>query len=208
MCIKWNYARTYEYRSQGGSILKLATLSVLGLLVAGLLGTILGINRTLKTKGSESNVLQSLSTVLGILLISFAVYTVFTSGASASNRHLLPFMTILGLALSARWLESIPVSIVFTLVVGLVILYVLSHGGIPHSLEEVLQKQNVRKFLLIIALVIVATVLLMISTVEKLVDVFLNILGQGPVVITLSVISLIHAALILSGHSRGLMKYL
>jgi len=182
---------------------------MLGLLIAGLLGTVMGVNRALKTRGNENNVLQSLSTVMGMLLITSSVYSVFTTGSSGSGSLTVPFMMILGLSLCARWLESIPVSIVFILALGLAILYVLSHGGLPHSLAEALQKQNVRKYLLIIALVIAAAILLMISTVEKIVDVFLNILGQGPVVIALSVISVVHAALILfSGNSRGLLKYL
>ena len=189
--------------------MKISTLSMMGLLIAGLLGTVMGVNRIMKPRGNESNVLQSLSTVVGIVLITLSVYSVFTTGASGSGRFTVPFMMILGLSLSARWLESIPVSIVFILALGLAILYVLSHGGLPHSLTEALQKQNVRKFLLIIALVIAATILLMISTAEKIVDVFLNILGQGPIVIALSVISVIHAALVLfSGNSRGLLKYL
>jgi hypothetical protein len=190
--------------------LKIATLSVLGLLVAGLLGTVMGVNRTLKTRENESTVLQSLSTIMGILLITISVYSVITSGGIAgSGRYVLPFMMILGLSLCARWFERIPVTAVLILVVGLAILYVLSHGGMPHNLGEALQRQNARKLVLIAALVIGGTVLLMVSTVERIVDAFLSILGQGLVVTALSLLGVFHAALILLyGNSRGVMKYL
>ena len=49
----------------------------------------------------------------------------------------------------------------------------------------------------------------MVSTVEKLLDLVLGILGQGLVVIAISVIGVVHAVLILSsGDSRGLIRYL
>jgi hypothetical protein len=190
--------------------LNTVTLFVLVLLVAGLLGTVMGINRTLKTREKESTVLQSLSTVMGILLVAIAVYSMLTAGGTAgSGRYVAPFMMILGLSLCARWLERIPVTAVLILVLGLAILYVFSHGGMPHNLGEALQRQHARKLVLIAALVIGGTVLLMVSTVEKLVDAFLSILGQGLVVTALSIIGVFHAALILLyGNSRGLMKYL
>jgi uncharacterized SAM-binding protein YcdF (DUF218 family) len=175
-------------------------------MAAGLLGTVLGVNRTMKSRENESSVIQSLATVMGILLITLSVYSMFTAGGS---RYLVPFMLILGLSLCARWLEGIPVAAVLVLILGLAILYVISHGGMPHSLEQALQRQNARKLVLIAALVIGGTVLLMVSTVEKLVDFVLNILGQGLVVTALSVVGVVHSAVILwSGSSRGLMRYL
>ena len=50
--------------------MNILTLYVLGLLVVGLLGTVMGVNRTLKTREHESPVLQSLSTVVGVQLIA------------------------------------------------------------------------------------------------------------------------------------------
>jgi hypothetical protein len=190
--------------------LNIGTVSVLGLLVAGLLGTVMGANRILKTREHENTVLLSLSTVMGILLITLSIYSLFAvGGTTGSARYVVPFMMILGLSLSARWLESIPVTAVLILVLGLVILFVLGHGGMPQSITELLQKQNMRKLILVAAMIIGGTFLLMVSTVEKLVDFFLKILGQGIVVVALSVIGVFHAALILlSGDSHGLMKYL
>jgi hypothetical protein len=170
----------------------------------------MGINRTLKTREDESPVLQTLSTFAGILLIALSVYSMFTAGGTVgSTRYVVPFMMILGLSLSARWLESIPVTAVLVLVLGLGVLYVLGQGGMPQSLAELMYKQNTRKLVIIAVIVVVGAAVLAISTVEKIVDLVLDILGQGVVVTAISVIGAVHAVLILSsGNSRGLLKYL
>jgi hypothetical protein len=62
---------------------------------------------------------------------------------------------------------------------------------------------------MIAAVVVGGAFILMLSTVEKIVDLVLDILGQGLVVIALSAIGAVHAILILSSNdSRGLMRFL
>jgi hypothetical protein len=190
--------------------LNISTLYVLGLLVAGLLGTVMGINRALKTREHESPALQSISTITGVLLIAISAYSMFTAGGTVgSARYAVPFMMILGLSLSARWLESIHVAAVLILLFGLSLLFVLSQGGMPQSLTDLLQKQNTRKLIIIATIVVGGGLILMVSTIEKVVDLVLDILGQGLVVTAVSIIGAVHAMLILSSSdSRGLMKYL
>jgi len=190
--------------------MNILTLYVMGLLVAGLLGTVMGIDRTLKTREHESPVLQSISTVAGVLLIAISAYSMFTVGGTVgSARYAVPFMLLLGLSLSARWLESIHVTAVLILLLGLGILFVLGQGGLPQSITEMLQKQNTRKLVIIAAMVVGGGITLAASFVEKLVDLVLDILGQGLVVLAISVIGAVHAMLILSSNdNRGLIKYL
>jgi hypothetical protein len=190
--------------------MNILTLYVIGLLVAGLLGTVMGFNRTLKTREHESPMLQLFSTVVGISLITISAYSMFTAhGTVGSARYVVPFMMILGLSLCARWLESIHVTAVLFLILALGTLIVLGQGGMPQSMTELLQKQNLRKLVTIAATALGMGVFLIVSTVEKLVDLVLDILGQGLVVLALSVIGVVHAVLILSsGDSRGLIRYL
>lgn len=190
--------------------MNVSTLYVLGLLVAGLLGAVMGINRTLKTKEHESPALRSISTAAGVLLIAISAYGMFTAGGTAgSARYAVPFTMILGLSLSARWLESIHVTAVLILLFGLGILFVLGQGGMPQGITGLLQKQNTRKLIMIAAIAVGGGVILMVSTVEKIVDLVLDILGQGLVVTALSVMGAVHAILILSSSdSRGLMRFL
>jgi len=189
--------------------MNISSISVWALLAAGLLGVVMGLNRTFKTRDRESPFLHAVATVAGVLLIALSVYSMFTAGGTVGNaRYVLPFLLVLGLSLSARWLESIHVAAVILLVLVLGVLYVLGQGGMPQSVTELLQKQNTRKLVIIAALVIGGAVFLMVSTLEKVVDLFLDILGQGLVVTALSVIGSAHAVVILaSANARGLMKY-
>ena len=180
------------------------------ILAAGCLGLVMGINRTIKTREHESAALGTLSAIAGILLIGASIYTIVTTGGLiVRTSYTIPFMMILGLSLSARQLESVPVTAMFILFLGLGALYVISLGGIPHILNEVLQKHNLRKLIMGGAIALVGSFVLALSSVEKLVDTVLNALGLGIVVIVLSATSMVHAGLVLfTGDGRGILKFI
>jgi hypothetical protein len=118
-------------------------------------------------------------------------------------------MMILGLSLSARQLESIPVVAVFLLILGLGVLYVIGHGGMPHSLNELLRMRNPKIMIISVVIIICGFVILAMTTMEMLVDMVLHALGQGIVVIVVSAISVVHAGLVLfTGDGRGLLKFM
>jgi hypothetical protein len=179
-------------------------------LVAGCIGLVMGINRTIKTREHESRALQTLSAIAGFLLIGASVYAIFTPGAlTARASYAIPFMMILGLSLSARQLESIPVVAVFLLILGLGVLYVVGHGGMPHSLNELLRMRNPKIMIVSVVIIICGFVVLAMTTMEMLVDMVLHALGQGIVVIVVSAISVVHAGLVLfTGDGRGLLKFM
>ena len=79
----------------------------------------------------------------------------------------------------------------------------------PHSLHELLQMRNPKILIICVVIVICGIVVLAMTTMEMLVHMVLNALGQGIVVIVLSVISMIHAGLVLfTGDGRGLLKFM
>jgi hypothetical protein len=178
-------------------------------LAAGCLGVIMGINRTIKTREQESRALQNLSAIFGVLLIGVSIYTVVTSGYTARTSHAVPLMMILGLSLCARQLESIPVAAVFILIMGMGVLFVIGHGGIPQNLNEFLQRYNVKKVIIGVVIVFAGVVIVAMTVMEKLVRLVLKALGLGIVVIVLSAISVVHAGLVLfTGDGRGLLKFI
>lgn len=179
-------------------------------LVAGCLGVVMGVNRTIKTREHESRALQNLSAILGVLLIGASIYTIVTSGGlTVRTSYSVLFMLILGLSLSARQLGSIPIVAVVILILGLGGLYVFGHAGMPHSFHELLQTRNPKILIISVVIVICGFVVLAMTTVEMLVHMVLNALGQGIVVIVLSAISMIHAGLVLfTGDGRGLLKFM
>lgn len=179
-------------------------------LAAGCLGVIMGINRTFKSREHESTTLQTLSAIAGVLLIGVSIYTIVTSGGfTVKTSHTIPFAMILGLSLCARQLGSIPVVAVVIVILGLGGLYVFNHAGMPHSLDDLLQTQNSKIMIISIVIVICGIVVLAMTTVETLVHMVLNTLGQGVAVIVVSVSSIIHAGLVLfTGDGRGLLKFM
>jgi len=179
-------------------------------LAAGCIGVVMGINRTIKTREHESWGLRYLSAIAGFLLIGVSIYAVFTAGGpAAGTSHAVPLMMILGLSLSARQLESIPVTAVFMLILGLGVLSVIGYGGMPESVSELLHSHNLGKLIISGVLLIGGAIALAVFTVEKLVDLVLNALGLGIVVIVLSAVSIVHAGLVLyTGDGRGLLKFM
>jgi hypothetical protein len=179
-------------------------------LAAGCLGVVMGINRTIKTGEHESRALQTLSAIMGVLLIGASIYTIVTSGGLTVRTSYATFlMMILGFSLCARQLGSIPVVAVVILILGLGGLYVFGHAGMPHSFHELLQMQNPKILIICVVIIICGFVALAMTMVETLVHMVLNALGQGIVVIVLSAISMVHAGLVLfTGDGRGLLKFM
>jgi hypothetical protein len=180
------------------------------ILAAGCLGVVMGINRTIKTSEHESRALQNLSAIAGVLLIVASIYTIVTSGGlTVRTSYTILLMLILGLSLSARQLGSIPIVAVVILILGLGGLYVFGHTDMPHNFHELLRMRSPKIMIISVVIVICGFVVLAMTTVEMLVHMVLNVLGQGIVVIVLSAISMIHAGLILfTGDGRGLLKFM
>ena len=178
-------------------------------LAAGCLGVVMGIDRTIRTREHESQALQALSAIAGVLLIGVSLYTIVTSGGhTAATSYAVHFMMILGLSLSARQLGSIPVVAGVILILGLGGLYVFGRAGMPHSFHELLQMGNPKIMIISVVIVICGFVVLSMTVMEMLVHMVLNALGQGIVVIVVSAISMIHAGLVLfAGDGRGLLKF-
>ncbi|MGC1455303.1 MAG: hypothetical protein WA946_08985 [Nitrospirota bacterium] len=189
---------------------KMASLHLWLILAAGCLGVVMGINRTIKTREHESSTLQNLSAIVGVLLIGASIYAIVTSGGlTVRTSYTVLLMLILGLSLSARQLGSIPIVAVVILILGLGGLYVFGHTGMPHNLHELLQTRSPKIMIISVVIVMCGFVVLAMTTVEMLVHMVLNVLGQGIVVIVLSAISMIHAGLVLfTGDGRGLLKFM
>jgi len=179
-------------------------------LAAGCLGMVMGINRTFKSREDESRALQTLSALSGVLLIGVSIYAIVTSGGlTVRTSSAIPFTMILGLSLCARQLGSIPIAAVVILILALGGLYIVDHAGIPHSLDELLQMRSPKLMIVSVVIVICGIVVLAMTTVETLAHMVLNALGQGIVVIVVSVISMIHAGLVLfTGDWRGILKFM
>jgi hypothetical protein len=186
-----------------------SSLYLWSLLAAGLIGVVLGINRTLKAREHESGLLQSVAAFIGLLLIALSIFALFHgNGAKTSFGYTVLIMMIVGLSLCARQLKRIHVTLVLVIVLGLGIAWAISHFGMPRSAAALMQKENINNLLIAAGVILVCVTVLIIFTIERMIDLFLGILGLGPIVILLSGIGLAHAIIIRStGNSRGVMQY-
>jgi hypothetical protein len=173
----------------------LAMRYALVLVLCGLLGVALGINRTIKRREKESLALQGLSALGGILVLAMApvmVLQVHQKGVFTATTLLL--MIVLSLCLLARPLQKIPIAFTVVTTAGVGLLWVAMRfrdtslgGRIPIEF-------------LIIAMIVVLAVLFVLSfVVEAFVDTVLAGLGLGLVVTIVSALALIHGALIAKG---------
>lgn len=176
------------------------------LVLCGLLGVALGINRTIKRREEESLVLQVLSSIGGILVLVMPpvmVLQIHQKGFYAAATVLL--MIVFGLCLLARPLKKIPITFIVVTASGLGLLWVAmklrgtSPGG-TISLETFIYG-----ILVLLALMFVLSFMF-----EQFVDAVLSALSCGLVVTIVSAITAIHGALIATGITgpNGLLQFL
>ena len=162
------------------------------LVLCGLLGIALGINRTLKRREKESIVLQVLSALGGIVLLGMPLVMVLQiNQKGVYTAATLLMMIVFSLCLLARPLRKIPIAFIVVMAAGVGLLWAAMKfrgtslgGGI--SIE-----------LVIAAIILLLAVLFVLSfMVETFVDAVLSALGWGAVVTIVSAVALIHGALI------------
>ena len=164
------------------------------LVLCGVLGVALGINRTLKRREKESMLLQVLSALGGVVVLVTPVVMVSQihqkGGYTAAT---LLLMIVFSLCLLARPLKKIPIAFIVVAAAGVGLLWAAMKfrgtslgGGI--SIE-----------LVIAGIIAVLAVLFVLSfMVETFVDAVLSALGWGAVVTVVSAVAVIHGALIAS----------
>ena len=165
------------------------------LVLCGLLGVALGINRTIKRREKESLVLQGLSAVGGILVLIMPpvmVLQINQKGVYTAATVLL--MIVFSLCLLARPLKKIPLAFIVVTAAGVGLLWVTM------KLRGTTLGGSISIELAILTIIVLLAGLFVLSfMLEAFVDAVLSALGVGPVVTIVSAIALIHGALIAIG---------
>jgi len=176
------------------------------LLATGALGVVLGVNRTLKRRRQESKLLQVVSFLAGVLLLAAPVGLVLQAGQGppVSGFSIL-LMLALGICLTARALKSIPLAFIIVAVMGTGLFWLLS------LLKQVSFAGDLPTSAIALAIAILLAVVFGVSfLIEKTIDIFLGLLGLGPVVFIVAAAALIQGALVglhLTDH-HGLLNLL
>jgi hypothetical protein len=162
------------------------------LVATGALGVALGVNRTLKSSKEESKALKALSVVAGGLLLAAPIGMVLQAGKgpAVSGASVL-LMLLLGICLVARALKSIPLAFIIVAVTGTGLFWLLS------QLKQVSFAGDVPTQTIALAMAILLVIVFGVSfLVEKTIDLFLGLLGLGPVVTIVAAVALIQGLLI------------
>jgi hypothetical protein len=169
-----------------------ATYSPWLLLAAGAVGVALGVNRTLKSRAEESKTLKALSFVAGVLLLAAPIGMVLQAGRGPAVSGVSVLLMIgLGICLMARALKSIPFAFIIVAVIGTGLFWLLS------QVKDVSFAGELPTQTIALAIAILLVIVFGISfLVEKTIDLFLGVLGLGPVVLIVAAAALIQGILI------------
>ncbi len=176
------------------------------LLLVGLIGVVMGVDRTVNAKKNESALLRILALAGGVVMLALPVFVVLQGGAGEGVAPLsLLLMLLLGLSLCARAMRRVPITFMIVAALGLGLLLVaLRLGDVPIVGEVPIA------IVVVVMLLILGGVFAASFAVESVLDTFLGILGWGPLVTVVGVLAAIQGLLIGAGITgvAGLAEYL
>jgi len=175
-------------------------------LVVGLLGVVLGGDRTIKRKEEESGLLRLLALIGGLVVLAMPILVVVVGhGLDRITPITLLLMLLLGLGLCARAMERIPMTflVVGALGVGLFLVALRLQ-------DTALGGTTAMTIIAVVMLAVLFGVFASSFVFEGMLDTFLGLLSWGPLVTMVSAAAAVQAALIAFGVTgpAGLLEYL
>ena len=176
------------------------------LLVVGLIGLWMGIDRTFNAKKNESDLLRLLALVGGLVMLALPIAMVVQgSDGEAIAPITLILMLLLGLSLCARAMKRVPMTFLIVAASGLgLFLLAMQLGDVP------IVGKVPMSIVAVVMLLILGGVFAATFAVESALDVFLGILGWGPLVAAIAILAAGQGAVIAFGvtGAAGLAEYL
>lgn len=158
---------------------------------SGLLGVVLGVNRTLKRRENESKLLQVISFLVGAVLFAAPVAMVLYGGHSSevSGGSIL-LMLLLAICLVGRALKKLPIAFIIVAVMGTGLFWLFSYIK-QFSFAGDVPTQTVALGIALLILIVFG----ISFVVEKTIDLFLGLISLGPVVFIVAGVALIQGLL-------------
>jgi hypothetical protein len=159
---------------------------------SGMLGVVLGVNRSLKRRQDDSKLLQVISFLTGIVLSAAPVAIVLRSGRQSEVSGVFNLLVLLlAICLVGQPLKDLPLSFIVVAAAGTGLFWLFSSmrqfsfaGDVPTQ---------------VIALAAAVLILLVFGVsffIEKGIDLFLGLISRGPIVFIVAASALIHGLLI------------
>ena len=163
------------------------------LLATGALGVALGVNRTLKRRENQSNLLQVLSFLSGAILLAAPVGMVLQSGKGpAVSGVSILLMLLLAICLMGRALKNLPIAFIIAVVTGTGLFWLFSYFKQLSFLIGDVSTQTIALVIAILLLIVFGISFF----VEKAIDLVLAILSIGPIVFITAGAALIQGLLV------------
>jgi hypothetical protein len=158
---------------------------------SGVLGVVLGVNRTLKRREDESKLLQVISFLAGALLFAAPVAMVLQSGQSSEVSGVSILLALLlAICLVSRALKDLPFAFIVVTVAGTGLFGLFSYIR-QFSFAGDIPTQTIA-----LAIAVLIVVVFGISFfIEKIIDLFLGLLSLGLIVFIVSAAALIQGLL-------------
>ncbi len=176
------------------------------MILIGILGIALGVDRILKKREEESKLLQVLSFFGGLILLVLPIMMVFlidTDGVYSNYTLLLMFLT--GLSMNARPFEKVPAAFTIVSLVGIVLFVLVLQVREQSELISGIPLQTI----LIVIGILILILFLMTFMAEQALDAFLFLLGWGLLVLLFSLLTVVQAVTILiTGNRYGLLSFI
>jgi hypothetical protein len=161
------------------------------LLFSGVLGVILGVNRTLKQREKESKLLQMIAFLVGLILLAVPVLMVLQSNqrSNVSGTSIL-LMLLLAVCLLARALKDLPLAFIVIAALGTGLFWLFACLRQFNFADDIPANTIA---LLISALILVAFGASFV--IEKTIDLFLGFLSLGLIVFIVAAVAIIQGFL-------------
>lgn len=176
------------------------------LTLVGLLGLWLGLDRTFNRKKDESLPLRALALVGGVLMLALPSFIVLASSGSEDIAPVsLLIMLVLGLAMLARALRKVPITFLVVGALGVGCLFVALQLQ-----DSSFSGTVVMRVVAVVMLALLIGVFAASFAFESTLDIFLGVLGWGPLVAAFGLIAAIQGLLIGAGITGpgGVVEYL
>lgn len=175
------------------------------MILIGILGVALGVDRILKKREEESKILQVLSFFGGLILLALPILMALiidTDGVYSNYTLLLMFIT--GLSMNARPFEKMPAAFTLVSLVGIVLFALVLQLREQSELISGIPLQTI----LIAIGGLILILFLMTFMAEQALDAFLFLLGWGFFVLIFSLLTLIQGVTILvTGNRYGILSF-
>ena len=177
------------------------------MIMAGVMGIIMGWDRIWQSDEEESKTLQIVAVVAGILLTAEIILAIYYEDTGIT-KYSVVFGIFFGLSLFAKPLRKVPIAFAVTAIAGLSLSYfVIDRGALG---DETFFGQLELRVLVVIILIIMVLVFIISFIQEQTMDILLLMLSWGVLVIVLAVAMILQGITLLLdiNDPDGILGYL